>query len=176
MRVCFCCILLVISAVGMGFSQDTNFANGPQYLMTQGSPQFARPISTPSLSLAGEPLETGASDATADLIAGAQTQTVLPAQAITLPTVDLFPIYYGLAPAPAIEVSFSETPDGSSSSESLPASILDSGVDQMTTAQALRERGYGVTLAEAATHGKARVRHAARIYTNSDVDRLHSGS
>src|SRR5271163_3739448 len=53
MRISFCytlaCSLLLLSA-GKVFGQDTHFATGPQYL-TQASGQFARSISTPSLSL-----------------------------------------------------------------------------------------------------------------------------
>jgi len=172
----FPCTLLVLSAVGMAFGQDTNFANGPQYLMNQGSSLFARPISTPSQSLSGPPLEIGASNATGVLIAGAENQTVLPPQAVTLPRADMFPIYYSVAPASVIEISFSEESAGPSFGGRLPASILDSGVGQITTAQALRERGYGVTLGEAASYGKAHVRPASRIYTNADVERLRSGS
>jgi hypothetical protein len=171
------CALLVLFAHGIAFGQDTNFSSGPQYLMNpdsvkNGSTIFARPISTPSISLTGPPLEVGASNATGVLIAGAETQTVLPPNPEARPTIDLFPIFYGRAAAGVIEISFPPEPSGDLPS----ASILDTGVWQMTTAQALRERGYGVTLAEAAVYDKAHVRHATRLYTNADVDRLHSGS
>ena len=43
----------------------------------------------------------------------------------------------------------------------------------MITPQALRERGYGVTLPEAAARQKARIRPGTRVYTNADIDRLH---
>jgi hypothetical protein len=184
MRISFCrtfsCMLLVLSALGMAFAQDTNFATGPQYLMNsdptnQASPRFARPISTPSLSLTGPPLEVGASNATEGLVAGAENRNVLRPQPDSLPTVDLFPIYYGAPPVSVIEISFPEYSSEPFSSE-LPASILDTGVRQITTAQALRERGYGVTLAEAAAYGKAQTRRAARLYTNADIYRLRSGS
>jgi hypothetical protein len=46
----------------------------------------------------------------------------------------------------------------------------------MTTAQALRERGYGITVAEAAAFDKARTRHATHTYTNADTDRLRGGN
>lgn len=173
MRICFWFSLIVLSALGAAFGQDTNFATGPQYLMTHGSALFAQPISTPSLSLAGPPLEVGASNATADLIAGAENQTASVPPSDSLPSVDLFPIYYGVVPVSVIEISFREV---SSPSRELPASILDTGVWQMTTAQALRERGYGVTLPEAAAYGKAHTGHASHVYTNADVDRLHNGS
>jgi hypothetical protein len=171
MRICFWFSLIVFSVLGAAFGQDTNFATGPQYLMTHGSPLFAQPISTPSLSLAGPPLQVGASNASANLIAGAENQTASAPMSDSLPNVDFFPIYYG--EAPLIEISFR---GASSSRRELPTSILDTGVWQMTTAEALRERGYGVTLPEAAAYSKTHTRHAPRVYTNADIDRLHSRS
>src|ERR1039457_1730406 len=158
MRICFWFSLIVLSALGAAFGQDTNFATGPQYLMTHGSALFAQPISTPSLSLAGPPLGVGCSNATTELIAGAENQSASVPPSDSLPSVDLFPIYYGVVPVGVIEISFREV---SSPSRELPASILDTGVWQMTTAQALRERGYGVTLPEAAAYGKAHTGHAS---------------
>jgi hypothetical protein len=172
----FCCTLLVVSTQGAAFGQDTNFATGPQYLMNYGSPLLAHPISTPSMSLAGPPLEVGASDATGVLIAGAGDQNVLPPNPDALPKIDLFPIYYGGPPvAENREISFSYPTEPSSLPAEIPPSILDSGVWQMTTAQALRERGYGITLAEAAAYSKARTRHGTHVYTNADTDRLRGG-
>ncbi len=170
MRVPSCCMLLLLSAVGIAFGQDTNLSSGPQYLMNYGSPLFARSISPPSMTLAGPPLEVGASNATGVLIAGAENQTVLPPSAVALPEIDLFPIFYGGPPASVIEIGFSSGP----STNELRPSILDTGVWQMSTAQDLRERGYGVTLVEGAAYAKAHTRHAKRVYTNADIDRLHS--
>jgi hypothetical protein len=174
MRISFCytfgCVLLLLSA-GRAFGQDTNFATGPQYL-TQAPGQFARSISTPSLSLAGPPLEVGASNATGDLTPGAGNQNVLPPNPDALPKVDFFPIFYGPSPVNVVGVnSPSESP-----SNPLPAGVIDTGVGQLTSTQALRYRGYGVTLAEATTQVKARTRHASRVYTNADIDRLNGGS
>ncbi len=171
MRSPLCCAVLILSAVGMSLGQDTNFATGPQYLMNhgptnQGSPLFARSISTPFLSLTDPPLEVGASNATGNLVAGADNHT---ASAQFEPPASLLPIYYGGAPASVIEISFPSEP----LSNQLPASILDTGVWQITTAQALRERGYGLTLGEAAAHSKAHMGHATHIYTDADITRLH---
>jgi hypothetical protein len=163
--------MFVLALLGAAFAQDTNFSTGPQYLMNYGSPMLARPISTPSMSLSEPPLEIGADTATAPLIAGAQNQTVLPPSPDALPKVDWFSIYYGAAPVNVIEIRF----PGASSRRELPSSILDTGVWQVTTAQALRERGYGVTLAEAAAYDKAHYRRATRVYTNADIDRLRGG-
>ena len=175
MRISFCSIAIVVALgalSGAGFAQGTNFSAGPQYLMTSGSPLFAKSISTPSISLSGPPLEVGADTATGDLLSGAQNQTSLPPSAVALPQVDLFPIYYGGAPVSVVEVSVTEE----SSPANLPTSILDTGVWQLTTVQSLRELGYGETLVEAAAFNKARMKPATRRYTNADVDRLHGGS
>jgi hypothetical protein len=167
-----CFTLLALSMIGTAFGQDTNFATGPQYL-AMGSPLFARPISTPSLSLSGPALEAGARSATAGLTAGAGIRTVPPPSADALPAVNFFPIYYGPPPASVIEIRSSSS---IASPRELPPSLLDSGVWQVSSAQILRERGYGVLLPEAAAYQKSQARHAHRVYTNADLDRLHGGS
>jgi hypothetical protein len=170
MRVSILCTALILLTFGLASAQDTdtNFGAGPQYLVSGGSPYFARSIATPSISLAGPALEQGASAATAGLIAGAENQMVVPSQPDVPPAVNLFPIYYGAPARNVIEISFSEA-----SSIELPESILDTGVSQVTTAEVLRARGYGVTVAQAAANSKANAQHAPRTYTNADVDRLH---
>jgi hypothetical protein len=176
MRVFSCCMFLVLSTLGIAFGQDTNFPTGPQYLMNSDSMKngslFLRTISTPGMSLTDPALEVGATNATGVLIAGAENQTVLPPGPSDLPKADLFPIFYGEPTASTIEISFLAEP----SANEFPAGIFDTGVWQITTAQALRERGYGVSLVEGAAYGKAHTRHANRVYTNADIDRLHSGS
>lgn len=173
MRVLPGCTLLAFSMLGLAFGQDTNFPNGPQYLMTSGSPLFARAIATPSVALTGPPLETGADNATGVLFAGAENQTVLPPLAVALPSFDLFPIFYGPSRPQVIEIRSAE---GTSAASELPSSIRESGVVQMTTAQALNDRGIGVTVASAAAHSKAAAGHASHIYTNADIDRLRGTS
>jgi hypothetical protein len=172
----FGCIVMVLASIGAAFGQDTTFGTGPQYLMNRGSPLFVRPISTPSMSLSGPPLEVGADTATGVLIAGAENQTVLPPPEDALPQVDFFAFYYGVTPASVIEISFSGAGEERSARKELPASILDAGVRELTTAQGLRERGYGVTLVEAGSYSKSLARHATHVYTNADIERLHSGS
>jgi hypothetical protein len=81
--------------------------------------------------------------------------------------------YYGTPPLSVIEISFAEP---SPAHHELPASILDTGVWELTTVQALRQRGYGVTLPEAAADSRAHIRHATHVYTNADIDRLHGAS
>ena len=176
MRVSSCCMFFLLSTVAVAFGQDTNFPTGPQYLMNsesmrKGSRLFLHPISTPTMSLTDPPLEVGASNATGVLIAGAENQTLVPPSPDALPNTDLFPIFYGEPAASTIEISFPSEPSANES----PA-IFDTGVWQITTAQALRERGYGISLVEGAAYGKSHARPATRLYTNADIDRLHSGS
>src|SRR5258707_6606272 len=109
MRVAYVFTLLIFPAAVLVTGQDTNFGQGPQYLMN-GSPVFARPISTPSIALEGPPLEVGASNATGVLIAGAQNKTVLPPADGALPSINLFPIYYGGAPINTNWTQFAEPP------------------------------------------------------------------
>jgi hypothetical protein len=192
-------VAILISALGMASAQDTNFASGPQYLINQtsgyassyspiteakpngsinygpadyGTSFFLRPISTPSLSFSNPRLEVGASNATGALIAGAENQVVLPASAAAEPKFDLFPILYGQPAVQQIEISYLEA----SNAAELPRSISEDGVDQMTTARALELRGYGITLAQAASYSKAHAVHATHSYTNADIERLHAGS
>src|ERR1700693_1245705 len=158
-----CFTLLALSTIGTAFGQDTNFATGPQYLLI-GSSIFARPISTPSLSLSGPALAVGASSATSGLTTGAGIRTVPPPSADAPPAVNFFPIYYGPPPASVIEISSSSS---MASPRELPPSLLDSGVRQVTSAQILRESGYGVPLPEAAASQKSQARHAPRVYTKA---------
>jgi hypothetical protein len=166
--------LLLISAATLVFGQDTNFPVGPQYLLT-GSPLFARPITTPTMQLQDPPLEVGADTATGVLIAGAQNKTVLPPNPEDPPQINLLPIYYGVPRSSDIEISFAEPSSGGQTAE-LPASILDTGVSQTNTAQALNAGGYGLTLGEVASRQKAHAKHAIHVYTNEDIDRLHPPS
>ena len=43
-------VLFFLSVTGSALAQDSNFAQGPQYLVVNGSPIFAHPIATPTLS------------------------------------------------------------------------------------------------------------------------------
>jgi hypothetical protein len=167
-------ICLLLALAGISAAQDTNFPEGPQYLVTSNSPMFLRPIATPSLSLSSPPpgLSAPATEALPQP----------PSPTAGLPQPDLTRILWGepkeAEPASAeniaenvaenvIEITSAELP------RSLPPSILDTGVTGLTTAQSLREFGYGVPLAETAQFYKTRKPHAPRVYTNADVQRLH---
>lgn len=43
-------VLFFLSLTGFSLAQDTNFPQGPQYLIVTGSPMFMRSIATPTLS------------------------------------------------------------------------------------------------------------------------------
>lgn len=171
MRLSLLLCALVVVSTGMAFSQDTNFASGPQYLMTTGSSRYARSISTPSISLSGPALQLGASSATDGLVAGSQDRVVPPSQPDAPPHIDLFPMYYGTAWAGEFKISLPPA----ESTAPLPASIAGSQTLEFTTVQALRERGYGVTIVELAGFEKAHAKRASRIYTNADIEQLHNG-
>ena len=156
---------LLLAAVGIATAQDTNFPVGPQYLPITGSPQFARPIATPSLSLSA-PLPEIQSLPEIGPTVSDQTYTANPE---IQHQADLFPIYYGSAPATVVEITSTEPP------RNLPASIVDIGVVGLSDATSLRERGYGVTVGETAAFWKAHKSPAARVYTNRDIERLHGG-
>jgi hypothetical protein len=168
---CLFCSLMVLSGLSaaQGSNQitgpDTNFSAGPQYLITSGfSPLFARPITTPSVSL-GSPLpEIPSPPAIGPVVENppVAANSELPRQP------DLLPIYYGPPVTNVVEITSAELPP------SLPASIIDTGVTGIADAQSLRERGYGVPLGDTAAFWKAHKPRASRVYTNADVQRLRS--
>jgi hypothetical protein len=155
---CFGLLAISISGTVLAQSTDTNFAIGPEYLMTTGSPLFSQPLATPTLSLPNPALQVGAANTTADLAPGADTQPVSP-QPPTSP--NLYSVYYGSAPAILNETNPSELPEESSLSE-LPAHIFNEGVWGENTIHAPREAGKVAFLTQHSTH----------VYTNADIDRL----
>jgi hypothetical protein len=183
MRIFSSGVLGILLVAGSVFAQDSDFAGGPQYLTSSvpdarsgaASNFFVRPISTPSMSLSGPPMEVGASNATGDLTAGADTRTVIIPQAVALPSTDLFPIFYGVPSASVLEINLSGATPESNASVEIPNSILDTGVTQIADAKDLQDRGYGIALPEAAAYGRSHVRHATRIFTNTDIERLRGG-
>jgi hypothetical protein len=168
----------LIALAGISTAQDTNFPVGPQYLITSDSPMFLRPIATPTMSLSTPSASNGATPV------GAPEIPPPPAELPTQP--DLTRIFWG---APETQDKGRDERDKEANenertsdieitsagpSRALPPSILDVGVTGMTDAQSLRERGYGVPLGDAASLWKTHKPHASRVYTNADVERLHS--
>jgi hypothetical protein len=182
---------------GVCLAQDTNFSNGPQYLITSPSTLFFHSISTPSLSL-------GESQPVASEIT--PTQTPVPSETPTpfIPTSQTFfgTVYWGnytpselesrrlVTPSlslstenPSATTTESETSSASPSEPSvieissaaaptnLPPSIADTGVTGMTDPESLRERGYGRSLGEFAAFLKSHKKSGARVLTNEDLER-----
>lgn len=151
-------LFLILLSAGLCAAQDTSFAAGPQYLITTTNTRFLQPIATPSMSL----------DAPLPGIPALPPigPTVTDQPYISNPELahqpDLFPIYYGYLPIAVVELS-GEAP------REVPASINDTGFLAVTSVNSLRERGYGVTLAEDAAFWKTHRRRATRVYTNTDV-------
>ena len=176
------CFLFALGATCA--AQDSNFPAGPQYLMNFGSSTFLRSIATPTLSLSQSPFASAAAEA------GNGVELSL-TQATPQNPLDLLPIFYGNtalqpSPAPSEPLAPGEPPvitenssvieiSGAPVPTNLPASIVNVGVQEVVDAPILRERGYGVTLAEASVYWKTHKPHATRVYTNRDVERWHGG-
>ena len=158
MRPILLCMLLPL--IGICVAQDTNFPAGPQYLMSFGSPLFAQPIATPSLSLEAPLPGLPSLPAVGPTISN-QPYTSNPELAHQA---DLFPIYYGYPRISAVELTSTELP------RKLPANIVDVRVAGITDAQSLHERGYGVSLGEAASFWKTNKPHSTRVITNRDIE------
>jgi hypothetical protein len=154
--------LFLLAAVSI--AQDTNFSQGPQYLIT-GSTMFLHSIATPSISLQTPPespyiINTDGSAST-DLVA-AHPDT---------PNPDLQPIYWG---EPKTAASVSEIVITSPGlPPNLPSSILDSGVTAVAGPQFSGDAASDVSLGQAATFWKNHSAPVARVYTETDVQRLH---
>ena len=153
---CFFCVL-----VGVTLAQDSNFPNGPQYLIT-GSPTFARSVATPTFSLS-TPLPPIPDLPEVGPVIGNQPYIASP---VLEQQPDLFPIYYGYPMPSVVELVATEP------TRELPASFVDPGVARIINAQSLSELGYGVPLGDMASYWKTHKLHAPRVYTNADVARL----
>jgi hypothetical protein len=156
-------IVLAFFLAGISFAQDTNFSAGPQYLITTGSPEFLRPIATPSLSLDAPlpslpaPPQIGPSVTGQPYVSNPELQH----------QPNLFPIYYGYPEVRVVELT-SNVP-----LRELPVSFNEGGFVNVPSEQWLLQHGYGVTLADAAADSRAHQRPASHVYTNKDVERLH---
>jgi hypothetical protein len=154
------CLLIFLASVAA--AQETNFSVGPQYLMISGSPSFARPIATPSLSF-----DTGLSPIpNLPQIGPAVENQPFAVNPEASQGPNLFLIYYGYPMTSVVELTSAEPP------RNLPGSIIDIGVTGITDAQSLRERGFGVPLGDNAAFWKTHKPRASRVYTNADIQRL----
>jgi hypothetical protein len=154
-------------------AQDTNFSVGPQYLMTSGSPLFARPLAPPTLSFDQPPPQSETSYSS-DVVHEA-SDTVIETPPALQSQADLFPTFYGVPSVPVAVVRYGESSAEVVPPTNLPASIANTGVAGITDAQSLRQQGYGFTLAQAADYWKSHRTAAPRVYTNEDIERLRGG-
>lgn len=165
-------LLVLLSLPGLSAAQDaslpqgpqpdTSFSRGPQYVIT-GNPTFLHPISTPTLTL-GAPLPAIAS---LPEVGPPVTDQLYVSNPELGHEANLFPIYYGYPMVSVVELT------GEEPARPLPASITSVGYAVIGDAQTLSERGYGVTVVEAASFWKAHKPHVNRVYTNADIERLH---
>jgi len=183
MRSIGCLFTISFLVAATAVAQQTSFPVGPQYLIpASASPLFLQPIATPTLSLQSVPAPPAiAFEAGAVVPASPEAPGTLPG--------NLFSIYYGY-PAPGEKLATSaengaetapenpQNPIEISSSPlpvNLPSSVFDVGVTGILDPQTLRESGYGLSLADAASFWKAHKTSVSHVYTNADVARLHGG-
>jgi hypothetical protein len=152
-------LLVLVALTGFSLAQDTNFSVGPQYLSITGPSIFLQPIATKSMSL-DAPLPPVPSPREVGPPQPFVSNPVLAGQA------DLFPIYYGYPPLPVIWLVGTQP-------EELPASITAVSYIEFVDPQTLRERGIGVSVAEAAAFSKGHRSPALKVYTNDDLERFH---
>lgn len=152
-------IVLLLSLVGFVSAQDTNFSQGPQYLIPSNS-AFLRPIATPTYNLdaplpsipelpqVGEPVEN---------------QPYIP-DPLYQNGPDLYSIYYGY-PLPSLVVLVSEE-----GTPLIPPSLTEEGTAGFIDSQSPIQMDYGIPLAASASYWKAHRQTAARVYTNADIE------
>jgi hypothetical protein len=191
---------LFVLLAGAALAQDTNFSTGPQYLITSSSPILLHSISTPTLSLGeAQPAASGitpteistTSEAPAPFIPASQTffgdvywgahpPDQVEGRRIETPSLSLSP-----SESPEVTTAESESAAPPSAEPgprvmeitsavfppNLPPSIVNTGVTGLTDPQALRDRGYGVSLGEFAAYQKTHRKKGARVLTNEDLER-----
>src|SRR5579864_8635528 len=151
-------VLLLSILGGMSAAQETNFPEGPQYLVPGNASMFLRSIATPSLSL-DAPLpaipslpEVGPQVSEASYVSNSVLQD----------HPNLLPVYYGYASLSVIELVSTD------SMRKMPESISGTG-SALTDAETLRDFGYGMTVGEAASFWRSHKLQASHAYTNSDI-------
>jgi len=165
---CMLGVVLVLCGIAIAQQPETNFPAGPQYLITQPYPTLLQPIATPSY----EPwVQSGivspqTGEAGPIMIASPQTGENAPVT-ITIPAY-LPSVYWGYPPPGEVEVA----PEPVEAPRNLPEGYFDTGVTAIASSSWLRDRDYGMTLAQAARYWKEHKLHAAHVYTNQDIERL----
>lgn len=119
---------LLLALTGVALAQDTNFSSGPQYLITNTSPQLLQPISTPTLSLSQA---THATDDTPEINV-AKTVSV---ETGTSPAASLADVFWGDHPPAEADARRIATPSMSLSQPATPLTeaTSESGPEQAST-------------------------------------------
>jgi len=204
MRISHLLCLLVLAAVSC--AQGTNFAVGPQYLITSDSTLLLRPIATPSLSLSeplppirvasseartvpetpSEPVRLSSQEFFARVYWGEHTPDEVTARLIVTPTLSLSEQPATPSVATTEEATARKTParsrsEGPAAREFIqPISPLPSSVVQVGvtgTADARSLRERGYGVSMSGAASSAKTKpHATRVFTNRDIERLHADS
>jgi hypothetical protein len=155
---CVIAFLLAFGGLAVAQQPETNFAVGPQYLITQPYPTILQPIATPT----DEPWQpTG--------VVSPQTGEAGPVM-ITVPAY-LPSIYWGYPPPGEVEVV--PEPEPEQVPNNLPPGYIDTGVSAVATPTWLKDHDYGMSLAQVARYWRAQHLHATHVYTNKDIDQLN---
>ena len=154
-------LLVLVALTGFSVAQDTDFSVGPQYLSITGPSIFLQPIATKSMSL-DTPLPPVPS---LPEVGPPVTEQPYVSNPVLAHQADLFPIYYGYPPLAVIELVGTQP-------EELPASITTVSYIELVDPRTLRERGIGVSVAEAAAFSKGHRSPAVKVYTNDDLERF----
>jgi hypothetical protein len=166
---------LFLTVAGSVAAQDTNFSTGPQYLVTQGSPLFARPISTPSISLETQMQQPAEHDAGGKPL----VETGIPpaqAQSDQQPPVKFSSLYYGTSVASSVPQPVPESELEPTFPQQTSKRIFESGVAELLDPQALRRLERGASLAEEVSRWKNLKITSPHTYTNEDIERLRQGN
>jgi hypothetical protein len=166
---CFC-FFLALAAISFAQNSDTNFPNGPQYLINQSSPFLLQSIATPTLSLLtpraitpNAPAEEHSGEPDTRAFGELQNQS------------QIDQVYWGVNPNGTPAPVPPEYVQNSAEAATAPtySGIFNAGVTRIATAESLREHGYGASLAQIAAYWKAHKPHATRVYTDADIARVH---
>jgi hypothetical protein len=156
-----CVVVFVLTLAGFAVGQqaETNFSQGPQYLITTTSPEFLVPIQTPSMS----------PDQQFGMVSpqtGQFVPIIIPATPVP---VSMAGVNWGWSVPQVVEVEAPPEPSP------FPPGYFEVGVTAIATEQWLHEHDYGMTIAQVARYWKEHRKPATHVYTNEDVQRLQGG-
>ncbi len=204
MRIGHLLCLLVLAAVS--YAQDTNFAVGPQYLITSDSTLLLRPIVTPTLSLgeslppirdasteqaavpatSSEPVGLSSQEFFAGVYWGEHTPGEVTGRLITTPSLSLSeqsatPSAAATGGPPAREMQSQAVREESATrifdQRTSPSSSSVVQVGVTATADVPSLREQGYGVLLAEAALSAKTKpHATRVFTNRDIERLHADS